>query len=493
VAGDEPEEPGILPAPRTGPLPLSFAQERLWFLENFTPGGTEYNISAALRLTGVLNVAALRSAVAGLVARHEALRTTFDSVDGRGIQTIHAPEDIEVAVRIAEAAGEDGLRAMLAEEAALPFDLRNGPLTRVLLVRLSEREHVLALSMHHIVTDGWSMGVVTRELSALYAAAVHGEDGALPELPVQYPDFAVWQREHLAGEALDGQLDHWRDKLSGLEPLALPTDRPRPAVRTSAGALHAFEVPSELADRLTRLSQERGASLFMGLTAVTQLLLSRYSRQRDIAVGTVVSGRERAEIEELVGFFVNTLVLRSRIDESMGFGALLSQVRETTLDAFAHQDVPFSRLIEELAPERDTSRTPLVQALVALQNTPMGAFELPGLRVEDEAMPREAAQFELSLHFQQTDGGGLAAVAEFNTDLFDASTVERMCCHWIALAERVTAQPDVPLDRFGMLETAEASVLLAQWAGPGVGVGGRSVVELVAGRVGAVPGAVAVV
>ncbi|MFF4097779.1 amino acid adenylation domain-containing protein, partial [Streptomyces sp. NPDC001834] len=493
AAGDEPEEPGIRPAPRTGPLPLSFAQERLWFLDNFTPGGTEYNISAALRLTGELDVVALRAAVAGLVARHEALRTTFDSVDGQGVQTVHAPEDSEVAVRVVEAAGEDGLRAVLADEAALPFDLRNGPLTRVVLVRLSECEHVLALSMHHIVTDGWSMGVVTRELSALYTAAVRGEDASLAELPVQYPDFAVWQREHLAGEALDGQLDYWRGKLAGLEPLELPTDRPRPAVRTSAGALHAFEVSSELANRLTRLSQERGASLFMALTAVTQLLLSRYSGQRDIAVGTVVSGRERAEIEDLVGFFVNTLVLRSRIDESVGFGELLSDVRETTLDAFAHQDVPFSRLIEELAPERDTSRTPLVQALVALQNTPMGAFELPGLRVEDEAVPREAAQFELSLHFQQTDGGGLAAVAEFNTDLFDAATVERMCRHWIALAEVAVASPMAPLDRLECLDPVERELALGEWAGPGVGVGGCSVVELVAGRVGAVPGAVAVV
>ncbi|MER6505154.1 condensation domain-containing protein, partial [Streptomyces sp. NPDC001455] len=338
-----------------------------------------------------------------------------------------------------------------------------------------------------------SMGVITRELSALYAAAVRGEEAALPEPRIQYPDFAVWQREHLAGDALDGQLDYWRGKLDGLEPLELPTDRPRPAVRTSAGALHTFEVPVSLVDRLRAAGQERGASLFMGLTAVTQLLLSRYSGQRDIAVGTAVSGRERTELENLVGFFVNTLVLRTRIDDARTFGEYLDDVRSTVLDAFAHQDVPFSRLIEELAPERDTSRTPLVQAFVSLQNTPPGEFRLPGLQATEHAVPREAAQFELGLHFQETDGGGLAAVVEFSTDLFDRSTVERLCRHWLTLAEQLLADPRLRLSRAGMLETDELEQALLGWSGPGVGVGGRSVVELVAGRVAVVPGAVAVV
>ncbi|MFE1408604.1 amino acid adenylation domain-containing protein, partial [Streptomyces sp. NPDC058770] len=494
IALDEPaDEAGVLPVPRTGPLPLSFAQERLWFLHDFDREGVEYNITGALRLKGDLDIAALGAAVAGLVARHEALRTTFDSVDGRGVQTVHAPEDIDVPVRTVALSAPEGLDAALAAEAAIPFDLRTGPLVRVLLVRLSEREHVLVLAMHHIVTDGWSMGVITRELSALYAAAVRGEEAALPEPRIQYPDFAVWQREHLAGDALDGQLDYWRGKLDGLEPLELPTDRPRPAVRTSAGALHTFEVPVSLVDRLRAAGQERGASLFMGLTAVTQLLLSRYSGQRDIAVGTAVSGRERTELENLVGFFVNTLVLRTRIDDARTFGEYLDDVRSTVLDAFAHQDVPFSRLIEELAPERDTSRTPLVQAFVSLQNTPPGEFRLPGLQATEHAVPREAAQFELGLHFQETDGGGLAAVVEFSTDLFDRSTVERLCRHWLTLAEQLLADPRLRLSRAGMLETDELEQALLGWSGPGVGVGGRSVVELVAGRVAVVPGAVAVV
>ncbi|MGW2515409.1 condensation domain-containing protein, partial [Streptomyces scopuliridis] len=483
----------IVPVARDGQLPMSLTQERLWFLEDFTPGSIEYNIVGALRLTGLLDADALRTALAGLVDRHEALRTTFDSADGRGIQVVHATLDVPVrTVTLGDPLGRDGLDAALREESVTPFDLRTGPLVRVLLVRIAPLEHVLVLSMHHIVTDGWSMGVVTRELSELYAAAVRGEDARLALLPVQYPDFAVWQRERLAGEALDSQIAYWRRQLDGLEPLELPTDRPRPLVRTASGNTHIFSVPAELTEQLGSLGRTRCASLFMALMAVTQLLLSRYSGQRDIALGTAVSGREREELEGLVGFFVNTLVLRARIDESQSFDELLAGVRDTTLEAFAHQDVPFSRLIEELSPERDTSRTPLVQAMLTLQNTPGGAFHLPGLRIEEYEVPRTAAQFEFGLHFQESGDGGLVGVAEFNTDLFDVETVERLCGHWVALAERVTAEPLVPLARVGMLGADELERLLMGWAGPGVGVGERSVVELVRDRIDAAPGAVAV-
>ncbi|MFF5617045.1 non-ribosomal peptide synthase/polyketide synthase [Streptomyces albidoflavus] len=460
-AREEAAEAAVTPAPRDGLLPLSFTQERLWFLENFTPGGVEYTVTGALRLTGTVDLGALRTAVAGLVDRHESLRTTFASVAGRGVQVVH--ETMDVPVRTAAPADAAALDALLRAEAAEPFDLTAGPLVRVLLAEVpgtgaahgTEPEHVLVLAMHHIVTDGWSMGIVTRELSELYAAAVRGTAPALPPLPVQYPDFAVWQRDRLEGEGLDRQLAHWREKLDGIEPLELPTDRPRPAVRTSAGAVHSFEVPAALAGRLAQVARDGGASLFMVLTAVTQLVLSRYTGQRDIAVGTVVSGRERTELENLVGFFVNTLVLRTRIDATASFGQLLDDVRTTTLDAFAHQDVPFSRLIEELAPERDTSRTPLVQALVALQNAPGGSFDLPGLRVTDQPIPREAAQFELSLHFQQGEDGGLAAVAEFNTDLFDAATVAQLCRHWLVLAGEAASAPALPLAQLTMADAGE--------------------------------------
>ncbi|WP_275670170.1 condensation domain-containing protein, partial [Streptomyces sp. L-9-10] len=487
---ETPASGAIVPVARDGQLPMSLTQERLWFLENFTPGSIEYNIAGALRLTGVLDPDALRTALAGLVDRHEALRTTFDSVDGRGVQIVHP--SLDVPVRAVTLSDPSDLDAALREESVAPFDLRTGPLVRVLLVRIAPTEHVLVLSMHHIVTDGWSMGVVTRELSELYAAAVRGAEARLPLLPVQYPDFAVWQRERLAGEALDSQIGYWREQLDGLEPLELPTDRPRPLVRTASGSTHIFTVPAELTDQLGSLGRTRGASLFMALMAVTQLLLSRYSGRRDIALGTAVSGREREELEGLVGFFVNTLVLRARIDESRSFDELLAAVRDTTLEAFAHQDVPFSRLIEELSPERDTSRTPLVQAMLTLQNTPGGAFHLPGLRIEEYEVPRTAAQFEFGLHFQESGDGGLVGVAEFNTDLFDVETVERLCGHWLVLAERVVAEPLVPVVRVGMLGGAELERLLMGWAGPGVGVGERSVVELIQDRIAAAPGAVAV-
>ncbi|MFE4646923.1 condensation domain-containing protein, partial [Streptomyces sp. NPDC056730] len=278
----------IKPASRDHDLPLSYGQERLWFLDDFAAGGVEYNTGLALRLSGDLDMAALRAALDGLIARHEALRTTF----GGRVQTVHPT--VTVPLRVVDLSAENdadrphALHTVLRTEQSTPFDLARGPLFRVLAVGLGAREHVLVLSMHHIVTDGWSMGVIARELGALYAAAVRGEDAGLAELPVQYPDFAVWQRERRTGETHARQLDYWRRQLDGLESLELPTDRPRPAVRTSAGALHTFEVPEELARRLARSGQRRGASLFMVLTAVTQLLLSRYSGQRDVAVGTVV-------------------------------------------------------------------------------------------------------------------------------------------------------------------------------------------------------------
>ncbi|MFG3471048.1 amino acid adenylation domain-containing protein, partial [Streptomyces sp. NPDC047982] len=463
-----------LPRPADGRLPLSYAQERLWFLDQFAHTTVEYNVVDALRLTGALDLSALRVALAALVARHEALRTTFGEVDGHGVQVVHdttmavnaaterataerttaenAPTEPSRLLRVVDVTGEDELDALLAEEAVAPFDLRNGPLFRTLLARRADRpqEHVLVLAMHHIVTDGWSMGVITRELSALYAAAVHGTTAELPQLPLQYPDVAVHQRARRSavgggGASVDDGLAYWRQRLAGLEPLDLSTDRPRPAVRTTAGALYSFDVPGAVAERLREAGRAHGASLFMSLTAITQLLLSRWSGQRDIALGTAVSGRERAEWENLVGFFVNTLVLRTDVDESRGFGALLADVRETVLGAFAHQDVPFSLLVEELAPERDTSRTPLVQAMVSLQNTPTADLDLPGLHVEPVELDRETAQFDLTFGFLEDDGR-LRAGVEYNTDLYDADTVGRMAAHWLTLAQALLAAPaDTPL------------------------------------------------
>ncbi|MFB8413640.1 amino acid adenylation domain-containing protein, partial [Streptomyces albidoflavus] len=466
---DGPAQP-MLPVPREGRLPLSFAQERLWFLDDFAPGATEYHVSGTLRLTGTVDHAALGAAVAGLVARHEALRTTFATVEGQGTQVVHPT--VDVPVRTATAASDAELDALLRAETAVPFDLRTGPLLRVLLVATPEPDtHTLLLVIHHIVTDGWSMGIITRELSALYTAAVHGEPANLPDLPVQYPDFAVRQRERMTAEALEERIGYWRERLAGLEPLELPTDRPRPAVRTSAGAQHHFAIPAELARELNALGRDRGASLFMVVTALTQLVLARWSGREEIALGTGVSGRDEAALEELVGFFVNTVVLRTRIERADSFAELLARVRTTVLDAFAHQDVPFSRLVEALAPERDPSRTPLVQAMVVLQNTPRAEFALPGLRAEAVPSTRDASQFDLTFSFAEQDGRLLAA-AEYSTDLFDAATVERLCGHWVELASAVVGEGAArPLSQVELVTGEEREALLHGWGVSHTGTG----------------------
>ncbi|WP_159052119.1 non-ribosomal peptide synthetase, partial [Streptomyces niveiscabiei] len=462
-------------------FPLSFAQERLWFLDDFAPGGTEYNTGLALRLTGELDLVALQAAVDGVVARHDVLRTTLESVAGEGRQRVLP--SLVVPVRradVSEVAAEErgaALDRLLGAEQGTPFDLCEGPLIRVLLVKVDAGEQVLVLSVHHIVTDGWSMGVIVRELGELYSGRA-----ALPELPVRYGDYAVWQRERLRRGELDGQLAYWRSQLAGVEPLELPTDRPRPSVRTGAGAMHTFRVPARLVAELGEVARGQGASLFMTLTAVTQLLLSRYSGQSDIAIGTVTSGRERAELEGLVGFFVNTLVLRSRIDESLTFGALLADVRSTVLDAFAHQDVPFGELVDALAPERDTSRTPLVQAMVSLQNTPDAPLTLPGLDVAPVEVPRATAQFDLTFGFRE-DAEGVRAAAEYSTDLFDADTVARLADHWLALAQALTSAPEAALHKAHLAALQER---------PAPGVPALSIPELFARQVAAAPGAPAV-
>ncbi|MFE2945185.1 amino acid adenylation domain-containing protein, partial [Streptomyces sp. NPDC059255] len=483
------------------PLPLAPGQQRLWFLDEFTPESVEYNTAAALRLTGELDGTALREAVAELVARHESLRTTFASVDGRPVQVVHAAGAAAPAVplhtidlsTLAEHARAEALDAALRTEQATPFDLRTGPLLRILTIRLAPAEHVLMATLHHIVTDGWSVGVLVRDLGALYAAAVRGDRAALPALPVQYADYALWQRDALAGSALDGQLDYWRGRLAGLEPLELPTSRPRPAVRTAAGAVHTFEVPRELADELAALGRAERASLFMVLTAVTQLLLARYSGRADIAIGTVTSGRDREETENLIGFFVNTLVLRTRVDESRSFRDLLASVRDTTLEAFAHQDVPFDRLVDALAPERDTSRTPLVQAAIVLQNA-FGDLETFGeMAAEREYVPRESSRFDLTFEFWRHDGG-LSGELEYSTDLFDGVLMERLCRHWVELAGVVVGGgAGRRLSGIGLVVGAERDVLAGGWGASGVGSGavGVSLWDVVDRWVTETPGAVA--
>ncbi|MEU0334314.1 non-ribosomal peptide synthase/polyketide synthase [Streptomyces sp. NPDC006193] len=460
--------PEIVPVARDGAAPMSYAQQRLWFLEEFAPGGAEYVTALALRLRGALDTGALRAALDALVARHESLRTTFDSVDGHGVQRIHPPHRTPLPVhdlsRAADPGKEPALRALLAEERSRPFDLRQGPLLRTCLVRLADDDHVLALTLHHIVTDGWSTSVLLGDLAHLYRAELGLETHALPPLPVQYADYAHWQRTAAAADA-EEQLGYWKEHLAGTAPLDLPTDRPRPPVRTSSGATTPVVVPARTARRLARLARDRGTTLFTALVAAAQTYLARLSGADDIAVGTVTSGRDRAETQALVGFFVNTLVLRSRVEAELPFTAFLDSVRQTVLDAFAHQDVPFERVVDEVQPVRDTSRTPLFQVMVVLQNTPAAGLDLPGIDVTDVEPESEQAAFDLTLEFAETGSGELHGLLTYNTDLFDAATAGRMAGQLGTLLDAVAEDPDRPLGALPLATDDELRALLAQGRG----------------------------
>ncbi|MFI7465078.1 amino acid adenylation domain-containing protein [Nonomuraea sp. NPDC049646] len=450
---DESPEAGVdvvTPLPPGRDAPLSYAQRRFWFFHAHDPGGTEYNVRFGYRVSGPFDPEALRTALGELIARHEPLRTTIeDGVAGaEPVQKVHAA--VEVPLTVTDVAGLPGeeLDRLVRQEVTRPFDLARGPVLRLAVLRRSAEDHLLVLSLHHSVIDAVSMRVLADELGLLYDAARHGHRASLAPLPVRYADYAAWQRRRWTDDSLADQLDHWRRRLDGITPLDLPTDRPRPAVRGSAGAAHRFTVPAELASALGDLAARTGATPFMVLVAACQVLLSRYAGQRDVSVGTPVSGRDLPELEPLIGCFVNTLVLRSTVDERATFAEFLDAVRETVLNAFANRDVPFDRLVRELDAERDPSRTPLVQAMVALQNAPPKTPRFAGARTGPYRLPHVSSIFDLTLEFvEREDGGALDAMIEYSTDLFEAATAERMAAHLIALLEAVTAAPDRPLAR----------------------------------------------
>src|SRR6266568_3497833 len=377
----------IRPADRSAPLPLSPAQQRLWFLHQFQSGDASYHSGTALRLVGPLDVPALTTALGRVAARHESLRTTFDEVDGVGRQIVHPSLDVPLRV----VSGD--VDRVLVQEYSRPFDLREGPLFRAVLVRVTDEEHVLLLCAHHIVIDGWSMGILVTELGAIYSGS------ALPDLPLQYPDFAVWQRDRLDSGAVHEQLDYWREQLSDLPPLELATDRPRPAVYRTDGAVLEFTVPAGTTTGLAALARDRQATLFTVLVAACQLLFARWSNQDDIAIGTVVTGRNRPELTRLVGFFVNTVVLRSTVDETRTFGEFLGSVRDTALDAFAHDEAPFEQVVDALHRARDVSRNPLFDVMVLLHDEAKSAPEFAGLQVTPTDLSRQVSNFDLTYEF----------------------------------------------------------------------------------------------
>ncbi|MEU8827139.1 non-ribosomal peptide synthase/polyketide synthase [Streptomyces sp. NPDC048636] len=486
----------IAPVSRDAELPLSYPQQRLWFLDSFEPDSAEYITPLALRMRGDLDIGALGRALTALVARHESLRTTFDTVDGRGVQIVRPPAEVRLTPTdlsaLSDAEREAELAELLAYERARPFDLRRGPLLRTALIRMDARDHVLALTSHHIITDGWSTGVLTGDLRELYRAELSGRAPALPPLPVGYADYASWQRTELEGPHAEEELAFWKHQLAGVPPLELPTDRPRPAVQTRHGATVEFTLPADVAGRLKDRGRTRRTTLFMTLVAASQILLARLSGQRDIAVGTVTSGRDRTEVERLIGFFVNTLVLRSTVDPRRGFTDFLAEVRGTVLDAFAHQNVPFERVVDEVQPARDTSRTPLFQAMVVLQNIPAPAMELPGLVLEDVELDVHTASFDITLEFAEAQDGTLRGLIGYNTDLFDAATAARMGGALEALLTGIAEDPDRPVGALPLTTPEELRRTLREWNDTGLPVPPATLPELFARQVAAVPDTTAV-
>jgi amino acid adenylation domain-containing protein/non-ribosomal peptide synthase protein (TIGR01720 family) len=443
--------PPPLVARREEEVPLSFAQQRLWFLDRLQPGSVAYNIPYAVKLTGALDVPALERGLAAILQRHEVLRTTFGEVEGRPVARVAARG--EVPLGRVELSGlpvdarEAEVHRLAEREAREPFSLADGPLVRTTLLRLDADEHVLLLTMHHIVTDGWSTSIFVRELAALYGALSRGEPSPLGELPVQYADYARWQREWLRGEVLEAQLAYWRQSLAGSPPvLNLPLDRPRPEASAFRGETRAFVLREACVEPLRALGRREGCSLFMVLLGGFQALLGRWSGQEDIVVGTPVAGRTRAEVEGLIGFFVNTLVLRTRVGGAPTFRELLARVREVALGAYAHQDVPFEKLVEELRPERDVRYTPLFQVMFSLQNQPRERLELPGLTLTGLETATGGAKFDLSLSFEE-EAGGLRGLLDYDASLFEEGTVARWLSELEALFEAVAREPEVPLPR----------------------------------------------
>ncbi|HZI17269.1 MAG TPA: amino acid adenylation domain-containing protein, partial [Pyrinomonadaceae bacterium] len=449
----------LAPVPRREQMPLSSGQQRLWFLHQLEPDNPFYNIPVSLRLRGRLETALLEGCLREIVGRHEVLRTVFVASEGRPAQVVRQqwPASVPVVGLQHLPPGEREAEALrvAVEDARAPFSLSAGPLLRVTLIRLAEDDHLLQVTMHHIVSDGWSVALLVREFAELYRALSVGEPPALPALPVQYADYAHWQQRWLESSAVRAQLDYWKQRLGGgLPALELPADRPRPAEPSYRGARHDFEVPPELTAQLHALGQRESVTLFMTLLAAFQVLLSRYTGERDIVVGSPIAGRNRAEIEKLIGFFTNTLVLRNDLGGDPDFASLLREVKRGALEAYANQDVPFELLVEELQPRRVLNRTPLFQVMFVLQNISLAAHELPGLEMQVFEPDRETAKFDVTL-FMMERGGGMAGRLEYSADLFDAATVERMAGHLLSLLRGVAADPLSRLSALPLLTDGE--------------------------------------
>ncbi len=447
-------------------FPVTFAQQRLLFLSQLDPSNTSYSVPWSIRIAGSLNATALEQSLNEIVRRHEILRTTFDVVEGHPVQivtpSVHVPLNlIDLSSRTDP---EQEAQAAARNEARAPIDLKHGPMVRTTLLRLAEADHALLVTTHHIAFDGWSRRILVTELATLYEAFGAGHPSPLPELPLQYADFAVWQRNHMQGETLDHLLKYWKQQLAGVPTtLDLPTDRPRPAVQSYSGATVNFALSAKLKEDLIRLGRQSEATLFMTLLAGFQALLSRYSGQDDIVVGTPIANRNRAEVEGLIGLFANTLPLRTKLDGDPTFRALLARVKDTALGAYAHEDMPFERLVEELRPERSLGHNPMFQVVFSLQNAHRATFELPGLKLKPlGALSNLTSKFDLSFFlFDAHDG--LQGKVEYNTDLFDGATIDRMLRHFQILLEGTVANPEERVSKLPLLSSAERQQILVEW------------------------------
>ena len=460
------EDHGIARSVERDVAPLSFAQQRLWFLDELAPGNTFYSISRAYSFRGVLDRDALRGALAAIVRRHEVLRTTFAVLDEQPVQRIAPEQDVELPVFHVEALPgldrEQKVKNWIASETGRPFDLATGPLLRAALLRMGEREHILLLAMHHIVSDGWSIGILLRELAGFYGELSRGTVASLPDLPIQYADFARWQRKWLRGDVLEEQLSYWKQHLKSLPVLELPSDRPRPPVQSFRGARESISFSSDLVARLRELSQREGGTLYMTLLAAFGVLLAKYTGQKDVVVGSLIAGRNRTEIEGLIGFFINTLVMRMNLSEDQAFRELLRHVREVALGAWAHQDLPFEKLVEELHPARSLAQNPLVQATLTLQNAPVTQLDLPGIASTPVIVETTSTHFDLEVYLTEQPNG-LTCTFVYATDLFDRRTIVRMLDHYERLLEDVVSDAGRRISELSILPEAELRLILGDW------------------------------
>jgi amino acid adenylation domain-containing protein len=460
-------EPPIVAVSRTGVLPLSFAQQRLWFLDQLEPNNAFYNVPGIFRLTGQLSVVALQQSLNEIVRRHEVLRSTFTVVEGQPTLLINPATPLVMPLidlsQLSESERETASWQLINEDAQRPFDLTQSPFMRVTIIRAGNDDHILILNMHHIICDGWSMGVLFGELGVLYEAYSHEAPSPLPDPPLQYADFAHWQRQWLQGAVLEDHLVYWREQLAtAAASLELPTDRPRRSVSTFNGAGYTHQLSPALSRSIHELGRQEGVTLFMTLLAALQCLFYRYTGQEDICIGTPIANRNRAELEGLVGFFVNTLVLRADLSGEPTFRQLLRRVREAALGAYAHQDVPFEKLVEDLQPERTLSHTPLFQVLFALQNIPRQALQLTGLTLRREDVPSGTAKYDLTVVMNDTTDG-LFCWFGYNSDLFEVDTIARQVRHFDRLLKSIVANPDQSISSLNLLSPAQDHQQLVEW------------------------------